>query len=39
MKGAVAMAEKICAENPKAFLADQFKTKYNAMIHELTTGP
>lgn len=39
MKGAVAMAEKICATNPHAVLANQFSTKYNAMIHEETTGP
>lgn len=39
MKGSVAMAEKICASNPRAVLADQFCTKYNAMIHEETTGP
>lgn len=39
MKGAVAMAQKICASNPDAVLADQFCTKYNAQIHEETTGP
>nr|AGT02544.1 cysteine synthase [Herpetomonas muscarum] len=39
MKGAVAMAEKICATNPHAVLANQFSTKYNAQIHEETTGP
>nr|AGT02721.1 cysteine synthase [Strigomonas galati] len=39
MKGAVAMANKIVATNPDAILADQFGTKYNALIHEETTGP
>ncbi|EPY30317.1 cysteine synthase A [Strigomonas culicis] len=39
MKGAVAMANKIVATNPDAVLADQFGTKYNALIHEETTGP
>uniref|UniRef100_UPI000274A891 O-acetyl serine sulfhydrylase n=1 Tax=Leishmania donovani TaxID=5661 RepID=UPI000274A891 len=39
MKGAVAMAKKIVAANPNAVLADQFATKYNALIHEETTGP
>ncbi|KPI85686.1 cysteine synthase [Leptomonas seymouri] len=39
MKGAVTMAKKICAANPNAVLADQFSTKYNALIHEETTGP
>ncbi|KAG5490248.1 hypothetical protein JKF63_00367 [Porcisia hertigi] len=39
MKGAVAMAKKIVAANPNAVLANQFETKYNALIHEETTGP
>lgn len=39
MKGAIMMAQKIIASNPKAVLANQFHTKYNPMAHELTTGP
>lgn len=39
MKGAVNLAEKIIRENPKAVLADQFNSKYNAQVHEETTGP
>ncbi|CAJ1012853.1 putative Pyridoxal-phosphate dependent enzyme [Leishmania naiffi] len=39
MKGAMAMAKKIVAANPNAVLAEQFVTKYNALIHEETTGP
>ncbi|KAH9598100.1 Pyridoxal-phosphate dependent enzyme [Trypanosoma melophagium] len=39
MKGAVAMANRIVSNNPDAVLADQFSTKYNAQIHEETTGP
>ncbi|KEG12860.1 putative cysteine synthase [Trypanosoma grayi] len=39
MKGAVTMAKRIVSNNPDAILADQFCTKYNAQIHEETTGP
>lgn len=39
MKGAVAMAEKICASNPHAVMGNQFSTKYNALMHKETTGP
>eukprot|EP00796_Vickermania_ingenoplastis_P008176 gene8176-5705_t len=39
MKGAVMMANKIVARNPNSVLANQFSTKYNAQIHEETTGP
>eukprot|EP00796_Vickermania_ingenoplastis_P008183 gene8183-5710_t len=39
MKGAIIMANKIVAKNHNAVLANQFGTKYNAQIHEETTGP
>lgn len=39
MKGAIAMSEKIAAETPNSYLARQFSTPYNALIHKQTTGP
>lgn len=39
MRGAVLLAKKILLRNANAVLANQFSTKYNAQIHEETTGP
>ena len=39
MKGAVARAEQLVAENPKAFMPQQFKNPANPDIHFKTTGP
>jgi cysteine synthase A len=39
MKGAIAEAEKIAAENPTYFLPQQFKNPANPLIHFRTTGP
>lgn len=39
MRGAVMLANKIVLKNANAVLANQFGTKYNAQIHEETTGP
>jgi len=40
MKGAVALADQMLAENPgKYFLANQFRNPANPLIHEQTTGP
>lgn len=38
MKGAIAKAEEILAENPKALLLQQFKNKANPAIHRATTA-
>lgn len=38
MKGAVATAEKIVAETPKAFMPQQFNNPANAEIHRRTTA-
>ena len=39
MKGAVAKAEQLVAENPAAFMPQQFKNPANPEIHFKTTGP
>ena len=39
MKGAVARAEQLVAENPAAFMPQQFKNPANPEIHFKTTGP
>ncbi|SFS86272.1 cysteine synthase A [Marininema halotolerans] len=39
MKGAIAKAEEIQAENPDYFMPQQFKNADNVKIHEVTTGP
>ena len=39
MKGAVARAEQLVAENPAAFMPQQFKNPANPDIHFKTTGP
>lgn len=39
MKGAVARAKEIVAENPGSILASQFANEANSAIHEATTGP
>ena len=38
MKGAIAMAEQIVAENPGAFMPDQFNNPANPAAHRLTTA-
>lgn len=38
MKGAIAKAEEIVAENPKALTLQQFKNKANPAIHRATTA-
>jgi len=38
MKGAIARAEEIVAENPGAFMPDQFNNSANPMAHRLTTA-
>jgi cysteine synthase A len=39
MNGAVAKAEQLAAENPAAFMPQQFKNPANPEIHFRTTGP
>jgi len=39
MKGAIAKAQELAAENPNAFIPDQFNNKANSDIHFRTTGP
>jgi cysteine synthase A len=39
MKGAIAKAEQIAAENPDYFMPQQFKNPANVKIHRETTGP
>lgn len=39
MKGAIAEAERIVAENPKATMLQQFKNGANPAIHRQTTAP
>ncbi|EAN83342.1 cysteine synthase, putative [Trypanosoma cruzi] len=39
MKGALEAVNRIVSNNPDAVSANQFATKYNAQIHEETTGP
>lgn len=39
MKGAVARAEELVAENPAAYMPQQFKNPANPDIHFKTTGP
>jgi cysteine synthase A len=39
MKGAIAEAERIVAENPKATMLQQFKNVANPAIHRRTTAP
>ncbi len=39
MQGAVAAANKLLAENPGAFMPQQFSNPANAMAHELSTAP
>ena len=39
MKGAVARAEELLAETPRAFMPQQFKNPANPEIHFKTTGP
>jgi len=39
MKGAIAKAQELAAENPNSFIPDQFNNKVNAEIHFKTTGP
>jgi cysteine synthase A len=39
MKGAIAKAEQLVAENPAAFMPQQFKNPANPQIHFKTTGP
>lgn len=39
MKGAIAKADQLAAENPSYFLPQQFKNQANVKIHRETTGP
>jgi len=39
MKGAIAKAQELAAENPNSFIPDQFNNKANSDIHFKTTGP
>jgi cysteine synthase A len=39
MKGAIAKAEQLAAENPSYFMPQQFKNLANVKIHRETTGP
>ncbi|MBN1248577.1 MAG: cysteine synthase A, partial [Anaerolineae bacterium] len=39
IKGSIAKAEEIVAENPGAFMPNQFENAANPMVHYLTTGP
>jgi len=38
MKGAIAVAERIAAENPNSFMPDQFRNPANPKIHRETTA-
>jgi len=39
MKGAIAKADELAAENPNSFMPRQFDNPVNADIHRTTTGP
>ncbi|MCB2225415.1 MAG: cysteine synthase A [Desulfarculaceae bacterium] len=39
MKGAIEKAREIVAENPKAYMPDQFSNPANPAVHRHTTGP
>jgi len=39
MKGAIAKADELAAENPNSFIPRQFDNPVNADIHRTTTGP
>lgn len=39
MKGAIAKAEELKAENANSFVAYQFENKNNPLVHKETTGP